>query len=249
MWCPGRNTLRDVAAGDAVEPCKEPQHTSRKRKRARRDEGSPRVFHKARNRANPGGSPAAAQQAPARVSPLPTASFQPLWGEASAAAAGNACKQPAAADGAGHARPQGTISQQPAKCPALADGAESAQRQGTTASKAALKARADQLQQHDLMWCQQWLRCMRVANAARWCQLQQRHPDFTRAALAARQAHTALKESSCCQGHTKYVAVTKTCWCQICLKAEPIPVCLLSSLSLQLQSSLQSCPWPSPGPR
>ena len=185
MWCPARNTPRDVAAGGPVGPCKEPQHMSRKRKRARRDEGSSTGLQRAKNTASPGGSLPAAQQAPAGVSSCPRASLQPLKGKTSAAAAGSSHKRFAAADGAGRAWPQGTVSQQPAACPAAANGAENAQRQGSTPSKAALKDRADQLQQ-TLVWCQQWLTCTGAANAARWCQLQQRHPDFTRAALAAR---------------------------------------------------------------
>ena len=205
MWCLARNTPRDVAAGNPAGSYKEPQHISRKRKRTRREECSPTGLQRARNRASPGGSPPAAQQAPARVSPSLTASLQPLPIQASAPAAGNTCQHPAAADGAGRAWPQGTVTQQPAECRAA-----NAQRQETTTSQAALKARADQLQR-TLVWCQQWLTCMGAASAARWCQLQQRHPDFTRAALADRQAHTALKEPRLLSGTHRYVAATKTC--------------------------------------
>ena len=178
-----------MAAGDPIGPCKEPQPISRKRKRARRDERSPTGLQRARNRASPGGSPPAAQQAPARLSPSPIATLQPLRRKVSAAA-GNTRKHPAAADGAGRARLQRTVSQQPAKC-----CAENAQRHRSTPSKAAFQDGTDQVQQM-LVWCQQWLTCMGVASAARWCQLQQRHQDFTREALVARQAHTLLKESA-----------------------------------------------------
>ena len=200
-----------MAAGDPIGPCKEPQHISRKRKRARRDERSPTGLQRARDTASAGGSPPAAQQAPARLSPFPIKSLQPLRRKASAAAAaGNTRKHPAAADGAGRARPQRTVSQQAAKCCAAANGAENAQRHRSTPSKAAFQDGADQVQQ-TLVWCQQWLTCMGAASAARWCQLQQRHPDFTREALVARQAQSILKESSCFWRHTEYVAVVKTC--------------------------------------